>query len=606
MSPPTPGAGGAPRIPGAIGWSVLRWGRAVGSGTAACKEVVERLRTLTSVLPTNVFDVAVRCKEAIPPSVCETPHEFLRGYERAVLYLGAHASRPVSGENAGMAGVGNAVMASRAVMARNAGMAGVENAVMAPRAVMANHDCVNECTAEEANIDLSRCGPCDREDECSFNCAPRESIHDVMKNHLQRRLLGFLLREIHIAQDFIRDFCGEDETGAFWFQRWALQINTAILPLLPLYATITGDSKLKQMVESALTPDNPGTGVYVYARLNLRNHEMYIGETEHWNNRFKQHYKAMWKHSKTVSTTTPQEITVVATFQGILQQDEQYGDVITEVSVLENEMCRNNIRCRGCKEHKKYKKHVMNVPPQEWIMVPICEVADKNLAKKVERALIRKFKPNLNQSDKPFWLLKQNYNTMYKGKRGGTRTNKPPWKRPKTNDETQPDLPLYTTYEWDGQTTVDLANIFETHPEAGRSYWITVKRGQLDITNWKQMKRRYGESKVRVLQENTVYSGSLGEWKAGRIETCTFNIWLHRTEKINTKRLQSWCGVKKTGILGRLTFLAHFGGLASIFQRRNANFRRRLRRRPIFLRVHRPFGRLTFLMYHFLNAAPRL
>ena len=51
------------------------------------------------------------------------------------------------------------------------------------------------------------------------------------------------------------------------------------------------------------------------------------------------------------------------------------------------------------------------------------------------------------------------------------------------------------------------------------------------------MKRRYGESKVRVLQENTVYSGSLGEWKAGRIETCTFNIWLHRTEKINTKRL---------------------------------------------------------------------
>ena len=101
----------------------------------------------------------------------------------------------------------------------------------------------------------------------------------------------------------------------------------------------------------------------------------------------------------------------------------------------------------------------MHIPPQEWIMIPIAEAGDKSLAKKIERALIRKYKPNLNESDKPFWLLKQNYSTMYKGKRGSTRTNKPPWKKPKS-DETRSDLPLYTTYECDGETTVDLKKIF--------------------------------------------------------------------------------------------------------------------------------------------------
>lgn len=54
--------------------------------------------------------------------------------------------------------------------------------------------------------------------------------------------------------------------------------------------------------------------------------------------------------------------------------------------VRHSDMCSRP--CRGCKEHSKYRKH-RACRPHAWIMLPLCECASKEEAKRVERRLVK-------------------------------------------------------------------------------------------------------------------------------------------------------------------------------------------------------------------------
>ena len=85
----------------------------------------------------------------------------------------------------------------------------------------------------------------------------------------------------------------------------------------------------------------------VYARVNLRSPDMYIGYTENWKQRFGAHWRQTCKHSK-----------------------------------------MHPKGCKGCNEHLRYRKHrVAN--PEEWIMVPLSICKNKPEAKAMEKSLIQ-------------------------------------------------------------------------------------------------------------------------------------------------------------------------------------------------------------------------
>jgi hypothetical protein len=42
-------------------------------------------------------------------------------------------------------------------------------------------------------------------------------------------------------------------------------------------------------------------------------------------------------------------------------------------------------------------------------MLKVARCHDKEEARQVERQLVRQLKPNLNEGDKPFWLMKKTY-----------------------------------------------------------------------------------------------------------------------------------------------------------------------------------------------------
>ena len=62
-------------------------------------------------------------------------------------------------------------------------------------------------------------------------------------------------------------------------------------------------------------------------------------------------------------------------------------------------------------------------------MIPLYECAGKYEALRLERKLVKRWKPSLNQGDRPFWLLKQAYATDFRSGRNQQRDRKPPWTR---------------------------------------------------------------------------------------------------------------------------------------------------------------------------------
>ena len=433
------------RLDGADAWSIGRWGRVVGDEAAVLEEVIRRIQVLASQ---TTFTEVVPFSEVIRPALFESPDIFLRAYERA-----RKVYEVVQEE--GNEVVYEVVHEEKNVRERRKEKRKIEKGKEREKGKRRN-DSDNFCNETVRNVseadDIShptdQCRPCD--------ISSAEVRYMEVRAQLQKRLAGFVIREVQTAHSFIESFCGQDGHGKLWRKRWALRINNALIPLIRMVGLITTHKRLNQLSKTITdTPLEKGK-FFVYARVNLRTNDLYIGETGNWTERFKQHFTAMHKHS-----------------QGAING------------------------CKRCREHGKYKKHVRYVAPHEWMMIPIAHVGEKWLAKRTERTLIRKLNPSLNKSDKPFWLLKDTYANLYKGKRGAKRTNKPPWRtHSNTWIRTGDERPMFTTYEHEGRVVYDISKIFDPIDDTTRALWVKVTKGDFDLTKWKQVKRMYGESRI--------------------------------------------------------------------------------------------------------------
>ena len=114
-------------------------------------------------------------------------------------------------------------------------------------------------------------------------------------------------------------------------------------------------------------PEEWGDQYLVYARVNLKTRDMYVGETGNWEQRFEQHFMRTRSHARGASNP-----------------------------------------CTGCAEHTRYKKHRAAAPTQ-WIMLPFAFCESKGAALRVETWARRRWRPNMNQTGVPFWMQRAMY-----------------------------------------------------------------------------------------------------------------------------------------------------------------------------------------------------
>jgi hypothetical protein len=229
------------------------------------------------------------------------------------------------------------------------------------------------------------------------------------------------------------------------------------------------------------------TGCCVYARVNLYTTDMYIGETADWRTRVITHYRATWAHSP--YSTRP---------------------------------------CRGCKEHGRYRKHRV-CAPWNWIMIPIAFCQEKYEAKRLERSVIKRWKPSINAGDKPFWLMKNAYVSQIRSGRNARRklgVRKPTDTHMQPREQ-RPQLPLYTMYEvltdgpWLGMTTFDLGWMLSSFD--GEQVRIRVQPGAMDLTDWRRISVRFADTYVHVRPPGqAAFHTTIKEWRPQRTRYVDF------------------------------------------------------------------------------------
>jgi len=154
------------------------------------------------------------------------------------------------------------------------------------------------------------------------------SVEETVRRQFQRRLAGHARQMLFTAQDFIAQYCVEDERGFYTeaVKRRMVRVNDAMRPWVKLLGKITTHKRFSEL--ASMIVEGQVEGAVVYARVNMDNSDMYIGETENFGRRVTEHFIATCKHSHECSH-----------------------------------------RCKGCKEHVKYLKH-RSARPSAWITVP--------------------------------------------------------------------------------------------------------------------------------------------------------------------------------------------------------------------------------------------
>ena len=158
---------------------------------------------------------------------------------------------------------------------------------------------------------------------------------EALKTHLQKKMVGWILRFIWESLDFLKLWCRPNEKGQFTadIKQGTWEINNKLAILSCFVGKLAGTERLKNIAELRDTmremPDPDEAGAWVYARINMNTGDMYIGETTNFQQRFEQHLLQSYKHSK---------------------------------------FCMN--KCRHCKGHATYTKHQV-VHYSRWIMIAL-------------------------------------------------------------------------------------------------------------------------------------------------------------------------------------------------------------------------------------------
>ena len=112
-----------------------------------------------------------------------------------------------------------------------------------------------------------------------------------------------LYKQIAEAQDALKLVCAPEKGKIRETQkRWMLRINDALRSWMILLAT-TGVRHTQLKKIGTLTRGVPLSdadllrGHIVYARVNLKTRDMYIGETGHWHDRVKKHFVETYRHA---------------------------------------------------------------------------------------------------------------------------------------------------------------------------------------------------------------------------------------------------------------------------------------------------------------------
>ena len=236
-----------------------------------------------------------------------------------------------------------------------------------------------------------------------------------------------------------------------------------------LFPRLTGSKVIRKIMEVYDFKDEICTrGPVIYVRFNLATHDLYVGETDDWENRVKRHFSAVCRHSM----ECPRQ-------------------------------------CIGCDEHLKYMKHQV-VEPHRWVMIPILACESKLEALKLEKRLIRRWKPSLNSKEKPYWNLKDTYCRQARRRRTTMRKTSPPWQIP-GNERGTSSRPMFSTYWVGGKRFYNLATVLHKYRNKGTA--ISVRRGNMDVTNWRNTLRSYGTSRTSITINGHTTVFSLDQWR---------------------------------------------------------------------------------------------
>jgi predicted GIY-YIG superfamily endonuclease len=299
---------------------------------------------------------------------------------------------------------------------------------------------------------------------------------------------------IFLAQDFMAEFCMEDARGFYTEEskRWVVRLNHAMRQWVALLGKISTHKRLMQ-IEKIQRDAGVTTSVLkapvVYARVNLENEDMYIGETKDFDNRVKQHHVQTCKHRHDAT-----------------------------------------VKCKGCREHVKYLKH-RSTRANAWITVPVQKANEKYEAKRAERKLIRMLKPSLNAVDKPFWLLKSQYVAVYKSTRRSKKGAKP-WKRDSVVGSEKAAMPFFTQYEYHNGLYLDFGAVLAKLATSNKAGTVTVVPGKHDVTRWARVRDRYGGSKIRTYGIDS-FDGILHDWKKKSGDKATLHVRAFVEDKID-------------------------------------------------------------------------
>ena len=145
------------------------------------------------------------------------------------------------------------------------------------------------------------------------NTASTGTAREALFVHMNKSIARYALRIIYDTQDFIATFCGPEfrTNGRFFYayerKRMHATLSKAIRPWISLVGRTVDHRRIHQLGKyierfGELAPTNAiperSDRCYVYARCNLKNGDLYIGETNRWNERLSEHSIATFKHSE--------------------------------------------------------------------------------------------------------------------------------------------------------------------------------------------------------------------------------------------------------------------------------------------------------------------
>ena len=121
------------------------------------------------------------------------------------------------------------------------------------------------------------------------------AVRTDLERHYQRKLAGYARMMILTAQDFIELFCLEDERGFLTnvAKKCVIRINDAVRKWVKILGKISTHKRLTEIADMIVEQPK---GAVVYARVNLKNQDMYIGETIDFHQRTTQHFVATCRH----------------------------------------------------------------------------------------------------------------------------------------------------------------------------------------------------------------------------------------------------------------------------------------------------------------------